>query len=117
MAARKPEDRPYPPVIDARIEAEIAPASLPRPNWEYWQCTSTAKVPGIAVPTDVSYFSASTPDAAVPGAPEPGYAWPTTCGGHEASARPRGRLLSGAPGSLVGSTVYIERVRSAACPL
>lgn len=36
-------------------------------SWEYWQFSSSATVPGIAVATDVSYFSAASPDVAVPG--------------------------------------------------
>jgi lysozyme len=37
-------------------------------SWEYWQYTSAATVPGIATPTDVSYFSSANPDAPVPAA-------------------------------------------------
>jgi GH25 family lysozyme M1 (1,4-beta-N-acetylmuramidase) len=37
-------------------------------SWEYWQYTSSANVPGIAGPTDVSYFSSANPDAPVPAA-------------------------------------------------
>ena len=36
-------------------------------SWQYWQYTASAKVPGIAVPTDVSDFSAAAPAAAAPG--------------------------------------------------
>jgi lysozyme len=46
------------------------PASLP-PGWtafSYWQFTSTAKVPGISVRTDASYFSPATLAAAQPAA-------------------------------------------------
>jgi len=35
-------------------------------NWEYWQFTSAATVPGIVGHTDVSNFSAANPDAADP---------------------------------------------------
>lgn len=35
-------------------------------QWQYWQYTAKATVPGVAGKTDVSYFSAATPDAAAP---------------------------------------------------
>ncbi len=35
-------------------------------HWNYWQYSSTAKVPGISVPTDVSYFNTASLTPVVP---------------------------------------------------